>query len=226
MPNVNPLARTDLPDPNAAPTQGSNKLGKDEFLKLLMAQMGSQDPTSPSDSEAFVAQLATFAQLELQQSANANLENILMAQAAANQTSMTNFVGKDVTFRTDNFMLEAGKPAVAEARLASPAEKMTVVITDEAGKTVRTMQLPKHEPGSVTITWDGRDDHGNQLNPGNYKLRVTAEDKDGNSVTVDQRASGHVSGVAFEEGVAELRLSDGSKVKISDVLEIKERTNP
>src|SRR5688500_16559613 len=177
MANVNPLARTDLPDPNAAPTRGSNKLGKDEFLKLLMAQLGNQDPTSPADSEAFVAQLATFASLELQQNTNAQLDSLLMAQASANQTAMTNFVGKDVTFRTDKFNLEAGKPAVAEARLSSAAEKMTVVITDEAGKTVRTMQLPRQAEGAVTISWDGRDDHGNQLKPGAYKMRVTAEDK-------------------------------------------------
>ena len=147
-----------------------------------MAQMGSQDPTSPSDSEAFVAQLATFAQLELQQSANANLENILMAQASANQTSMTNFVGKDVTFRTDRLTLERGQPAVTQVRLSGEAEEMTAVITDSSGKTVRTIQLPRHAAGQMEISWDGRDDHGNQLQPGSYKIRVTAEDADGASV--------------------------------------------
>jgi flagellar basal-body rod modification protein FlgD len=226
MPNVNPLARTDLPDPNAAPTQGSNKLGKDEFLKLLMAQMGSQDPTSPSNSEAFVAQLATFAQLELQQRANANLEHILMAQAAANQTSMLNFVGKDVSFRTDRLTLERGQPAVTQVRLSGEAEKMTAVITDASGKTVRTIQLPRHAAGQMEVSWDGRDDHGNQLQPGNYKIRVTAEDADGASVAVEQSSSGHVRGVAFRDGVAELQLSDGTTVKVSDVVEIKERTTP
>jgi flagellar basal-body rod modification protein FlgD len=226
MPNVNPLARTDLPDPNAPPTQGSNKLGKDEFLKLLMAQMGSQDPTSPADSEAFVAQLATFAQLELQQTANSNLESILMAQASANQTAMTNFVGKDVTYRTDKLNLERGQPAVAEVRLSEAAEKMTAVITDASGKAVRTIQLPKHEAGEFDVSWDGRDDFGNQLQPGSYTIRVTAEDKDGASVAVEQRSAGHVRGVAFNDGVAELQISDGTKVKVSDVVEIKERTTP
>jgi flagellar basal-body rod modification protein FlgD len=226
MPNVNPLARTDLPDPNAAPTRGSNKLGKDEFLKLLMAQMGSQDPTSPANSEAFVAQLATFAQLELQQHANAQLENILIAQASANQTSMTNFVGKDVTYRTDKLSLERGQPAVAQVRLGEAAEKMTAVITDSSGKTVRTIQLPSHAAGEMDISWDGRDDFGNQLQPGSYSIRVTAEDKDGASVAVEQRSSGHVRGVAFKDGVAELQISDGTTVKVSDVVEIKERTTP
>ena len=122
--------------------RGWSALGKDEFLKLLMAQMGSQDPTSPSDSEAFVAQLATFAQLELQQSANSNLENILMAQASANQTSMTNFVGKDVTYRTDRLTLERGQPAVAQVRLAGDGRE------DDRGDHRRQRQDGAHHPAA------------------------------------------------------------------------------
>ena len=40
--------------------RGSSKLGKDEFLKMMMAQLSTQDPLSPSDSNAFVAQMAQF----------------------------------------------------------------------------------------------------------------------------------------------------------------------
>jgi flagellar basal-body rod modification protein FlgD len=223
--NTNPLARPDAVDPSAAPTRGSNKLGKDEFLKLLMTQLGSQDPTSPSDSEAFVAQLAQFATLELQHQANAQLENILVAQASANQTAMANFVGKDVVYKTDTVGLVAGQPAQAEARLAAAAEQVTVVISDSNGKPVRTMRLGRQQAGSMNINWDGRDDAGAQVPSGSYKLRVTAEDGAGKSVDVEQRGTGHVSGVAFEEGVATLSVG-GTSVRVSDVLEIKERMTP
>ena len=42
---------------------GSDALGKDEFLKILTAQLANQDPTAPMDSNAFVAQLAQFSAL-------------------------------------------------------------------------------------------------------------------------------------------------------------------
>ncbi len=61
---------------SSSTAQGSNTLGKNDFLKLLMAQMQNQDPTQPSGPTAFTAQLAQFSQLELQQNANDTLSNM------------------------------------------------------------------------------------------------------------------------------------------------------
>ena len=211
-----------VPGDPAAPAPASNKLGKDEFLKLLMTQMGNQDPTAPNDSQAFVAQLATFAQLELQQNNNKNIESLLLAQASANQTSMANFVGKDVLFKSDSLQLIAGQKAGATASLKDGATNVTAVVLDSEGKTVRTMQLGPHDAGSMAFEWDGRDDTGRSMPPGEYKLRVTAQDEKGKSVAVEQQGSGHIDGIAYVDGVAVLKLGD-VRVKVSDIVEINER---
>jgi flagellar basal-body rod modification protein FlgD len=39
-------------------------LGKDDFLKLMVAQLQSQDPLQPTESSAFIGQLAQFTELE------------------------------------------------------------------------------------------------------------------------------------------------------------------
>jgi flagellar basal-body rod modification protein FlgD len=39
-------------------------LGKDTFLKLLIAQVRNQDPLNPADGLQFVTQLAQFSELE------------------------------------------------------------------------------------------------------------------------------------------------------------------
>ncbi|MEK7768027.1 MAG: flagellar hook capping FlgD N-terminal domain-containing protein [bacterium] len=45
-------------------TEANGKMGKMDFLKMLVAQMKSQDPLSPIDNTQFAAQLAQFSQLE------------------------------------------------------------------------------------------------------------------------------------------------------------------
>ena len=83
----------------AAP-HGSNKLGKDEFLKLLMAQLGQQDPTAPVGQPGLRGPAGQFASLELQQNANIQpREHADRPGLGANQTALTNFVGKDVVYQ-------------------------------------------------------------------------------------------------------------------------------
>jgi flagellar basal-body rod modification protein FlgD len=41
-----------------------NILGKDDFLKLMVAQMQNQDPMNPSDDKDNIAQMAQFSSLE------------------------------------------------------------------------------------------------------------------------------------------------------------------
>lgn len=54
---------------------GTSSLDKDSFLKLLVTQMKYQDPLNPSTDTQFVAQLATFSQLEQMQNLNQTYSN-------------------------------------------------------------------------------------------------------------------------------------------------------
>ena len=76
------------PPPDTLTRTGSTALGKDEFLKILVAQLANQDPTQPQDSTAFVAELAQFSSLEAQQNTVSNLNALMIGQATANQTAV------------------------------------------------------------------------------------------------------------------------------------------
>lgn len=69
-----------------------NKLGKDAFLQLLVCQMQNQDPLNPSTDTEYIAQLATFSQLE-------ELQNLSSGVTTMQSMSM---VGKYVTVSTTN----------------------------------------------------------------------------------------------------------------------------
>ncbi|MDD3172558.1 MAG: flagellar hook capping FlgD N-terminal domain-containing protein [Herbinix sp.] len=69
-----------------------NSLDKDAFLQLLVTQMKYQDPLNPSSNTEYVAQLATFSQLEQMQNLSTTSSN---SQAFS-------LVGKNVVIKTDN----------------------------------------------------------------------------------------------------------------------------
>ncbi|MCG6114411.1 MAG: flagellar hook assembly protein FlgD [Mesorhizobium sp.] len=66
----------------------------DAFLKLLVAEMKNQDPTSPMESTEYIAQLAAFSQVEQSVQINAKLDNILQTSALTQATAL---IGKEVT---------------------------------------------------------------------------------------------------------------------------------
>lgn len=65
-------------------TETGSKLGYDQFLTLLCAEMQYQDPLEPTSNTEYVAQLATFSQLEatlsLQTTEQSNMANALVGK--------------------------------------------------------------------------------------------------------------------------------------------------
>jgi flagellar basal-body rod modification protein FlgD len=69
-------------------------LDYDTFLKLLIAQMKNQDPTKPMDSTEYVAQLATFSQVEQSIQTNNRLDSLLTSSALSLAEGL---IGRTVT---------------------------------------------------------------------------------------------------------------------------------
>jgi flagellar basal-body rod modification protein FlgD len=64
------------------------------FLRLLIAQLKNQDPTKPMESTEFVAQLATFSQVEQTIAANTKLDSLLTSSALSLAEGL---IGRTVT---------------------------------------------------------------------------------------------------------------------------------
>ncbi len=77
---------------------GKSKLGYDEFLKLLTAEMQYQDPLEPTSNTDYVAQMATFSQLE----ATLSMKDSLTTSSDNTIKSMANqLVGQEVVVKDD-----------------------------------------------------------------------------------------------------------------------------
>lgn len=113
--------------------KAGGNLGKDAFLQLLVTQMKYQDPLNPQDNSEYVAQLATFSQLEelqnmsgtmqLSQATSLTGETVIMKT----KSSVTGELGY-VTGTVDYVVVENGKPYLCiEDNLYSIDDLDTVV---------------------------------------------------------------------------------------------------
>ena len=87
---------TTIPTGANQATQTTSKTAVDyqSFLKLLIAEMKNQDPTKPMDSTAYVAQLATFSQVEQSVQTNTKLDQIMQSSALSQADAL---IGRSIT---------------------------------------------------------------------------------------------------------------------------------
>ena len=72
-------------------TKKSNTLNMENFLSLLVAEMQNQDPLEPTSNSDYMAQMATFSQVE----ATSEMNERVLSQTASN------LIGKAVIVKTD-----------------------------------------------------------------------------------------------------------------------------
>lgn len=212
---------------------GNADLGKEDFLKLLVAQMTHQDPMSPLENTEMVAQLAQFSGLEQLMNMSAAVEDLALAQAVSNGSQMVQFIGKEVLIEGNSITLgEAGelgdmgmdKPrsgADLNFSLDGEASMVTVSVYDQSGTLVRTIETGPFESGESSIRWDGLDKDGNQAAPGDYTFEISATNTGGDSVGAHTRWRGVITGLTYENGYPELLIGD-QRVQIGSIIEVRQ----
>src|SRR5688572_342949 len=74
-------------------------MGKDDFMKLLIAQLKNQDPLKPMDDKEFITQLAQFSSLEASEKMTKQMEELTGSQMLVQAATL---IGKQVTAKLEN----------------------------------------------------------------------------------------------------------------------------
>lgn len=201
----------------------NNDLGKEEFLRLLVAQLQNQDPLNPMESQDFAAQLAQFSSLEQLTSIDDNIKqgiqtNLLLSQTI-NNTLATTLIGKQITALGNQVELLGEQPVGIYFELGDFARDININVMDEAGNIVRTLEANNISSGIQSVEWDGLDKDGIALPEGIYTFEVTATGKDGDSIKIQELIRGIAGSLQYEGGGALFKIGN-IKVNFGDVLEI------
>ncbi len=168
------------------------------FLTLLTTQLKNQDPTAPMDSNQFTQQLVQFSQVEQQIATNTNLAGLLAQGQAQTAAYATSYLGKTVSVTNGLASLEEGQANWSYTLEAAAGETM-LTVTDLNGKVVFTGPGEKNA-GTHNFAWDGKDNNGNALADGAYRLTVTAAATDGAKVNTNVASAGRVGQVDMTAG--------------------------
>ena len=213
-----------LPTSSQEIQKEKDPLGRDAFLKMLLAQLKHQDPLNPMEGGDFSAQLAQFSSLEQMFNMNEHLETISTSLVSDGANNVLDYIGKEVMCENDTLKLSEGVMSSGVFTLEEPAELM-ISIFDDIGREVITLYPGRLDTGTHQIDWNGYDRTGTPVPDGAYRFELTAISENGIYERVTAVASGLVTGVTYENGVPYLEV-DGTLIDPATVVKIRQKSDP
>jgi len=155
------------------------------FMKLLIAQLQNQDPTSPADTADYMQQISTLSNVESIQNLSTAIESMsssmLSSQAALQASSM---VGQRAFVNTDIAQLNQEEGYVdGLVSLETSASDVRISIYDAGGNRIDQVSMGAQPSGDHNFVWQA----GAGVPAGNY--RIVAEAATGADGTYEEVAT-------------------------------------
>lgn len=130
---------------SAQPTGPTDQMGKDTFLKLLVAQLKFQNPMSPSDGTEFLAQTAQFSTVEKLGDLSQLMTQLVSTDQVLGATSM---LGRTVTWTGPDGTDQSG--VVTGTRLGSAGAVLRIGDQDVPMSAVKAVATTSTTAPSTT----------------------------------------------------------------------------
>ncbi|MGA0162841.1 MAG: flagellar hook assembly protein FlgD [Bdellovibrionota bacterium] len=195
----------------AGQSQASTDIGKLDFLKLLMTQMKFQDPLNPTDNEAFIQQLTSFANLEQLTNLGSKFDDLLTMTGASNAANAVSLLGNDVRVSGNEI---SGPSADVFYELPESASRVQVEVRSPTGEVIKVIDGLETSRGLHKVQIK-------DLKEGSYGVFVVANRADGSEISSELSISERVEGVNFSGNIPMLLMQSGREILASEVVEIR-----
>ena len=218
-PNLNVLENLGLA--KSKPAMQDQKLGQEDFIKLMTTQMNHQDPMKPMENGEFLSEMAQFSTVsglkEIKDAFN-SLATSLKSSQALQASSM---VGRKVLVPGSMSTLSEGTPMKAGVELDQNVAELKVSIMDDKGALVKEINLGNKPAGVAHFTWDGMLDQNKKAMSGNYSIHAVAN-VDGKAESLKTLITDTVQSVSLGQGGqgVSLSLAKAGSAGLADVKEI------
>jgi flagellar basal-body rod modification protein FlgD len=163
-----------------------------QFLNLLMTQLQNQDPTNPMDTDQFTTELVQFTGVQQQVATNTSLSQLITLTQSGQVLDSSQLVGKQAIATANEISLQNGHGEISFNGTAG--QQVAVAVVNSSGATIRSASFTA-QSGTNVWTWDGKDDAGNAVPDGAYRIAVEA-DQNGTATALPVSVIGTVTGLA------------------------------
>lgn len=193
---------------------------KNQFLELMIAQLENQNPLDPKDGAEFLSQLAQFSTVDGIERMNANMESLSDSYRSSQALQATALVGRQVKINGNRGSLGAVDSLQGSVVLPSSRGNVDVSVYNMTGELVRTIPLGVQQKGNIPFSWDGMNESGERMPPGNYLISGTAITSDSEE-QLETQIQANVDSVTLDgTGGVTLNINGIGGVPIADVKEI------
>lgn len=196
-------------------------MGKDDFMKLLVAQLEHQNPLEPMQGTEFTGQLAQFSTVEQIFKMNETLQGIKDSNSQLNSSLALNMIGKQVEADGNQVSLGRAGSSTLTFNLADKAANADILVYNSAGDFITKITQENLSAGRHEVVWNGKDSQGVRVADGNYNFRVTATDADGKDVQAATYTRGTIDGISYE-GKQVYATIGNRRIPVESITEIKQ----
>ncbi len=151
---------------------GKSEMGQADFLRLLTAQMQTQDPFEPMDNAQMVSQMATITNSSGIAEMNATLKSLASQLTGSRLGDAASWIGKSMLVESNIAAPDAAGQYIGQVTFADATSGATVDLLDGDGNVLKTIDLGDQPEGDVNFYWDGKNDAGETVGTGALNIRV------------------------------------------------------
>jgi len=185
-----------------------NSLAQQDFLKLMVAQIQNQSPLKPQENGEFLGQMAQFSTVQGLQDMQKTLDSLSNSLVSNQALQASSMVGRFVRVPGDESFLPEGEGNrfFGAVELEQSTSNLKFEILSPSGAVVKTIGKGQQAAGLVDLRWDGKNNQGEMMPEGNYKIRATAI-MNGQTTSLDTMVIAPVESVTLGRNGEQMKLN-------------------
>lgn len=205
----------------SAATAPKKSLGQNDFLRLMIAQVKSQDPLEPQTNGDFLSQLAQFSTNDGITKMQESIESLASSLQSNQALQASSLVGRKVLVNSNTMNLGQEGETKAAVDVPASVDNLAASIYSESGELIRTIPLGQRNAGLFEFSWDGFNQKGERVPAGKYTIKVNGL-YSGKEVALKTMTAANVDSVSLGQNGEGVRLNVAGigSVSLNDVKQI------